>query len=78
MEVGVLDRISTGASLGAILDEVTRGIEAMMPDGTFASILLVEDDILRHASAPSLPAAFKVGTELELGSCLSVGTGVTQ
>ena len=67
LESDVLDRISAGQSLDSILDHITARIEELIPDA-LASILLLENGTLRHASAPSLPAAYNQAIDgLEIG-----------
>lgn len=68
LESDVLDRISAGQSLQRILDSVTSRTEDLMPDA-LASIQLIEDNKLRHASAPSLPEAYNRAIDgLEIGA----------
>jgi len=57
LESRVLDCISRDQPLAEILDTITTSIESIQP-GVRASILLLEDDRLWHASAPSLPDDF--------------------
>ena len=54
----VLERCAQGEPLEAILDRVTTAIREHSVDGAIPSILLVEDGVLRHGSAPDLPAAY--------------------
>ena len=56
----ILERVARGESLTATLDALCRDVEARSP-GALCSILTVAPDapVLRHAAAPSLPAAFQ-------------------
>jgi two-component system, cell cycle sensor histidine kinase and response regulator CckA len=55
----VLEMVATGAPLAEVLTELARLVEAHSP-GLLASIVVLDDDgvHLRHAAAPSLPAAY--------------------
>lgn len=50
----VLEMITRGAPLPAVLETLCRSIEELVP-GVLCSILLLEGDKLRHGAAPSLP-----------------------
>jgi PAS domain S-box-containing protein len=50
----VLELLSSGAPLSAILETICRSVEELAP-GVLCSILLLEGDRLRHGAAPSLP-----------------------
>lgn len=56
----VLEMISRGASLPAILESIATWVEMQSPEPIFASILLVDKTgrQLVHGAAPSLPAAY--------------------
>ena len=56
-EKRVLERMAKGDSLLEILDGLCRFVEGQAT-GALASILLVDDDRLRHGAAPSLPKAY--------------------
>lgn len=59
-EKRVLELISTGKSLGTVLDALTSEIEKLSPEMKCSVLLLDGDGIhIRHASAPSLPEAFR-------------------
>jgi PAS domain S-box-containing protein len=49
--------VARGSSLSHVLDGLCRLVEEQAP-GVLASVLLLEGDRLRHASAPSLPKAY--------------------
>jgi len=59
VERSVLEKLSEGATLSSILDELVLGIEARA-DGLLGSILLVDADGLHlsHAAAPNLPIEY--------------------
>ena len=56
-EKRVLEMIAAGEALPAVLDALCRAVEAQR-EGLHCSILVVEDDQLRHGAAPSLPTAY--------------------
>jgi PAS domain S-box-containing protein len=69
----VLESIATGASLPRILEEIVLLIEQQSP-GMLCSILLLDDNRLRHGAAPHLPEAYVRaidGSQIgpEAGSC---------
>lgn len=71
----ILQLISVGSELAAILDRICREIEAYDPQMQCSLLLLDEDGMhLRHGAAPSLPASYCAltdGIEIgpEVGSC---------
>ncbi len=72
-EKQALEMIASNAPLEEILDAVNAMIEARLPE-TLSSIHLLDDGRLRHASAPSLPAAYNaaidgVAVGPAVGSC---------
>ena len=56
-EKRILELVARSVSLAQILDSLCRLVEEQTED-VLASILLVEDDRLRHGGAPSLPKAY--------------------
>ena len=56
-EKRVLEKFARGDSLADILDTLCRFVEEEV-SGAMASILLLEDNRLRHGGAPSLPKAY--------------------
>lgn len=72
----VLEMISRGASLPAILESITTWVELQSPDTIFASILLLDEQgkHLLHGAAPSLPQEYNnaingVAIGPNVGSC---------
>jgi PAS domain S-box-containing protein len=59
LEAGLLEAISTGMPLAAVLNKACLGLEAALP-GALGSVLLVDRDsgALVHGSAPHLPEAY--------------------
>ena len=58
-ETRVLEAISSGERLGAILETTALGIEEVLGDGQVSVLLLDEDgQHVRHAAAPHLPVAY--------------------
>lgn len=73
LETSVLDAVSAGTALEQIFDHLTRRVDALMP-GVRSSILLVENNRLKHGAAPRLPAHYNAivnGQEIGegVGSC---------
>lgn len=56
----VLEMISKGVPLGAILNRIVAWVQAQSTEGAIASILLMDDDgeHLLHGAAPDLPADY--------------------
>jgi signal transduction histidine kinase len=54
----ILEMVTTGASLGEVLDALCRLVEAQEP-GLICSVLLVEDGRLRDTAGPSLPPTYR-------------------
>lgn len=72
----VLEMISRGASLPAILESITTWVELQSPEPIFASILLLDEqgNRLLHGAAPSLPTEYNeaihgVAIGPNVGSC---------
>jgi DNA-binding CsgD family transcriptional regulator len=65
---GILERLSQGAPLDTTLALLVRAMESLS-DGVLGSVLLLgADDRVRHAAAPSLPAAYlKAVNGLKIG-----------
>lgn len=69
----VLESIAAGAPLSRVLTDIVRLIESQA-DGMLCSILLVDENKLRHGAAPSLPEEYNrtiIGSEIgpKCGSC---------
>lgn len=69
----ILEMVTTGASLGEVLDTLCRLVESQAP-GLICSVLLLEGDKLRDGAGPSLPATYRRGIDgvaigPEVGSC---------
>jgi signal transduction histidine kinase len=59
----VMEELTSGATLPDVLDSIVRALEELMP-GTQCSILLLDDDgLLRHGSAPSLAAEYSAAVD---------------
>ena len=63
-ETSVLESMSAGMPLQAVLDQICVGIESMI-DGALTSVLLVEPSAgrLRHGAAPSLPPSYSAALD---------------
>ncbi len=77
-QTAVMEEIASGASLSAVLDSVVCALEELMPDSRCSVLLLDDSRMLRHASAPTLPAAYSAAIDgLEPGPFAgSCGTAV--
>src|SRR4029450_458571 len=69
----IIEMVTTGASLGEVLDALCRLVESQEP-GLICSVLLLEGDRLRDGAGPSLPATYRraidgVAIGPEVGSC---------
>ena len=73
-----LEMVAQGASLGDVLDAITRSTEALAGEGMLASILLLDPDgvHLRHGAAPSLADEYVRAIDgVAIGPCVgSCGT----
>jgi PAS domain S-box-containing protein len=74
-EKRILEMVAKGDSLAQILDALCRLVEEQA-SGVLASILLVEDNRLRHGGAPSLPKVYTDAIDgVAIGPCVgSCGT----
>ena len=77
-QTAVMEEIASGAPLSAVLDSLVRALEELMPASCCSVLLLDEGGKLRHASAPTLPAAYSAAIDgLEPGPFAgSCGTAV--
>jgi hypothetical protein len=62
LQTEVLGAVVTGEPLGAVLDRLARGVEALADD-LLCSILLLDGDRLRDGAGPSLPAAYRAAVD---------------
>ncbi len=74
----VMEEITSGASLSTVLDSVVCALEELMVSSSCSILLLDDNGLLRHASAPSLPAAYSAAIDgLEPGPLAgSCGTAI--
>ncbi len=77
-QTAVMEEIAAGTTLAKVLDSVVCALEELMPASRCSVLLLDESGTLRHASAPTLPAAYSAAIDgLEPGpSAGSCGTAV--
>ncbi|MDO9521744.1 MAG: ATP-binding protein [Pseudohongiella sp.] len=73
LETRILTRLSEDVPLRVILDDITLTVDRLMAE-VRSSILLVENGVIRHGSAPNLPPAFNAAIDGEAigenaGSC---------
>jgi signal transduction histidine kinase len=69
-QTAVMEEIASGTPLSAVLDSVVRALEELMPASRCSVLLLDAAGLLRHASAPTLPAAYSAaidGTAVHFG-----------
>lgn len=62
LETRILTRLSENVPLRVILDDITSTVDRLMAD-VRSSILLVENGLIRHGSAPNLPPALNVAID---------------
>jgi signal transduction histidine kinase len=77
-QTAVMEEIASGTPLSAVLDSVVRALEELMPASRCSVLLLDDAGLLRHASAPTLPAKYSAAIDgLEPGPLAgSCGTAV--
>src|SRR5262249_53383699 len=69
-EKHILEMVAKGESLPEILNSLC-GLVEKQAKGVLASILLIEDNILRHSAAPSLPKTYVDAVDgLAIGPCV--------
>jgi signal transduction histidine kinase len=75
-QTAVMEDIAAGTVLAKVLDSVVCALEELMPASRCSVLLLDDAGMLRHASAPTLPAAYSAAIDgLEPGpSAGSCGT----
>ena len=62
-QTAVMEMLASGAELPAVLDSIVVALEELMP-GSRCSILLLDGTrLLRHASAPTLPAEYSAAID---------------
>jgi two-component system cell cycle sensor histidine kinase PleC len=57
-QTAVMEQLASGAPLRAVLDSVVTALEELMPSSRCSILLLDDAGLLRHGSAPSLPADY--------------------
>lgn len=62
-QTAVMEEVASGAPLSAVLDSVVRALEELMPASRCSILLLDDAGLLRHGSAPTLPAAYSVAID---------------
>lgn len=74
----VMELLASGAPLPVVLDSVVAALEDLMPASRCSILLLDEGGLLRHGSAPSLPAEYSAEIDglLPGPSAGSCGTAV--
>jgi signal transduction histidine kinase/ActR/RegA family two-component response regulator len=73
LETRILSRLSENVPLPVILDDITHTVDRLMAD-VRSSILLVDNGVLIHGSAPNLPPAYNAAIDgisigANAGSC---------
>ena len=59
----VMEELTSGAALPSVLDSIVVALEELMP-GSRCSILLLDDEgVLRHGSAPTLPGGYSAAID---------------
>ena len=54
----VMEQLVSDAPLGCVLDSIVIALEALIPESRCSVLLLDNDHVLRHGSAPHLPTAY--------------------
>jgi signal transduction histidine kinase len=62
-QTAVMEEIASGTPLSKVLDSVVRALEELMPASRCSILLLNTAGLLRHASAPTLPAAYSAAID---------------
>jgi signal transduction histidine kinase len=62
-QTAVMDQLTSGASLTTVLDSVVRALEDLMPASRCSILLLDDAGLLRHGSAPTLPAEYSAAID---------------
>ncbi|MFM2073394.1 MAG: hypothetical protein RLZZ623_3658 [Actinomycetota bacterium] len=62
-QTAVMEEITSGAGLSAVLDSVASALEDLMPASRCSILLLDEEGALRHGSAPTLPTAYSAAID---------------
>lgn len=62
-QTAVMEELASGATLPSVHESVVRALEELMPASLCSILLLDEAGLLRHGSAPSLPAAYSVAID---------------
>jgi signal transduction histidine kinase len=77
-QTAVMEELTSGATLSAVLDSIVCALEELMPASRCSILLLDEDGLLRHGSAPTLPTGYSAAIDgLEPGPLAgSCGTAV--
>ena len=77
-QTAVMELLASGESLSTVLDSVVSALEELMPASRCSILLLDDDGLLRHGSAPSLPAAYSAAIDglLPGPSAGSCGTAI--
>jgi signal transduction histidine kinase len=77
-QTAVMEELASGAPLSVVLDSIVRALEELMPASRCSVLLLDEIGLLRHGSAPTLPADYSAAIDgLEPGPFAgSCGTAV--
>ena len=77
-QTAVMELLASGETLSTVLDSVVSALEELMPASRCSILLLDDDGLLRHGSAPSLPAAYSAAIDglLPGPSAGSCGTAI--
>lgn len=62
-QTAVMELLAMGAPLSAVLDSVVVALEELMPASRCSILLLDDSGLLRHGSAPSLPADYSAAID---------------
>lgn len=59
----VMEELAAGADLHVVLDAIVSTLEDLMPESQSSILLLDEEGVLRHGSAPNLPTAYSAAID---------------
>ncbi|GAC1533664.1 MAG: hypothetical protein NVS3B1_28080 [Marmoricola sp.] len=62
-QTAVMEQLASGAALSSVLDSIVLALEELMPASRCSILLLDEEGVLRHGSAPTLPHEYSAAID---------------
>lgn len=62
-QTAVMEELASGAGLSSVLDSIVLALEELMPTSRCSILLLDEEGVLRHGSAPTLPREYSAAID---------------